>query len=1581
MKPSLLPSRALLSLLLMAALVPATAGVAYPVSFGTNTDFPTGAAPTSVAMGDLNGDCRLDMVAANRNGNTISVLMGNGAGGFGPKTDFSAGIIPFSVAIEDISGDGRPDVVVANAGYYPGSPGSVSVFLGDGAGGFAPRTDYAAGTEPYNIVIGDVSGDSKADLVVANLVSNTVSVFLGDGAGGFGPKTDLACAGGPTSTAIGDVNLDAKPDLVVTSWYANAISVFLSDGVGGFGPKTDFPTGSSPRTVALGDVNSDGRLDAVVAAASANSVAVHLGNGTGGFGPGTNFAVGTLPRQPAIADLDLDGRLDIAVTNQNSSTVSVLLGDGTGGFGPKTDLAVGTSPFWVALGDLDADGRLDMAVVNNAVNTASVLLNTSPYFGFPPSAANSTVPSTLSVGANGTCCFDVIVHDLFGNPITGSKVVVDFGNGVLNFCPTQPLGHAVECSAVRVFTDVSGTARFCICANVALPCSVSIRADGVLLAASVPLVPCASDSTRCFGPDTWAHLTGPGVAGSPVAPSARWGHAMVTDSKRGTIVLFGGANMPTNFGDTWEWDGFVWTQDAPATSPPARRMHSMAFDKARGRVVLFGGTLSGAPFGDTWEWDGLTWEQVASTGPSPRHSQSMVYDDVRRCVVLFGGFDGTPRDDMWTWDGIAWSQVTATIPAPSARFGAAMAYDEDARTIFLAGGDTGAGLSGETWEWNGSAWALLDATSAQPVRGASMAYSPDCGRLLLYGDDGSTVGRWDGVKWKRLPAALGVRLFAGMAYDVVQGRSMLFGGWIPPFGPTYNDTWAWCSGCRNEPAEVDSLGNDILPDDLDPAVQVTFNDVDSLAGSLSDLYPGKDLATADWYLDFPCEPSIDEEPLPPEVNINFTDSLSTALNMTVDPQEMSDSLTRFESLIWEQASSEPDTFGTSAAGWAPFTPPAQPHCISPEDPRHYAFGGRDIIFVHGLMMEPLAQKVFGTPEDVNVEWHVPRPYQGRIENPSFYGDGWWKTLANAYWADHIQRFLVEKGFSNRYLVVSYPVTQRLEVGVRAILTQIVDAMRDGTGVVDLSGRNDVQGFGTPSFVVVSHSTGGLITDVAMSAAQIRPNLGATVVPKLCKAHIALDAAISGSRLATAVIIASGYCERAFSNNVPEWVCPLVNVTFGMANEIWPAFPAFNCPPNFSALRHSVLVDLVPLVAQLKWGPKIETTPVRDLTVVGGHPSYVSPFKWLIHPGYDDGVCTINSQVGNPNTTALWPSGYHPKGALGFIKVFDRGLWSCAGSPANRGACAPKRAALLYVDQVLDRAFNPLNLVASPFPLVAAGATPYLSPTGMVQPFGQNYHPTNGFNPLRRYSNHFSFLQSSMDHFGGSTGLSHTSYPNGWNGNAYRNTFGEINDEEQMVITDEGVFAPFNTDGVSFGSMYYPGESAPILNRLLLPPWDQEYIRGRQISFGRLGKFLRKSTKVRWRWMRRYHLLQNWQTKMACDYVYEYVLRGANTSCDPSPLGIGGDSQLRLAARSSPNPAIRGMAISYTLPGAGHVDIAVYDAAGRRIRTLVSGSKEQGAHIIHWDGRNSAGGPAGAGVYFWRLVTGGQELTGRAVLLK
>jgi hypothetical protein len=182
------------------------------------------------------------------------------------------------------------------------------------------------------------------------------------------------------------------------------------------------------------------------------------------------------------------------------------------------------------------------------------------------------------------------------------------------------------------------------------------------------------------------------------------------------VLLFGGipAVRPGPWpNDTWELQGETWRRVA-TEGPIGRGRAAMVYDSKRQQVVLFGG--ASAPSGrddhqvflnDTWIWDGERWKQAATSGPRGRYAHGMVFDERAGVVVLYSGaaaHTGAPLNDMWRWDGTRWTEIPLTGPTPGHRYQPVMVYEKARDRTVLYGGI--GGLS-DTWEWDGRRWRLI----------------------------------------------------------------------------------------------------------------------------------------------------------------------------------------------------------------------------------------------------------------------------------------------------------------------------------------------------------------------------------------------------------------------------------------------------------------------------------------------------------------------------------------------------------------------------------------------------------------------------------------------------------------------------------------------------------------------------------------------------------------------------------------------------------------------------------------------------------------------------------------------------------
>jgi tetratricopeptide (TPR) repeat protein/ankyrin repeat protein len=254
-------------------------------TFQPRVDFATGAQPAAIAVGDFNGDGKLDLAVANQGDNTVSILLGKGDGTFQTHVDFATGAKPVAIVARDFNGDGKLDLAVANQ-----DGNSVSILLGKPDGTFQTHVDFATGTKPAAIAVGDFNGDSKLDLAVANQTDNTVSILLGNGDGTFSAKTDFATGNAPAGLAVADFNLDSRLDLVIANQGSSTVSILLGNGDGSFGTRLEVPTGSGPSSVIAVDLNGDTRPDLAITDQSANTVSVIL-NPASSISPATSVVV------------------------------------------------------------------------------------------------------------------------------------------------------------------------------------------------------------------------------------------------------------------------------------------------------------------------------------------------------------------------------------------------------------------------------------------------------------------------------------------------------------------------------------------------------------------------------------------------------------------------------------------------------------------------------------------------------------------------------------------------------------------------------------------------------------------------------------------------------------------------------------------------------------------------------------------------------------------------------------------------------------------------------------------------------------------------------------------------------------------------------------------------------------------------------------------------------------------------------------------------------------------------------------------------------------------------------------------
>ncbi len=355
--------------------------------FGRGASFPTGRGPRALAIADLDGDGDLDLVTANEITADVSVLAGTGTGSFARPLSIATGpdTVPVSVAAGDVNGDGQPDIVSSNQVTAPaGAPATVSVMLGDGAGGFAAAQQHTVGLgageldidPPGHVAIDDVTGDGRADVAVTLPVGNLIALLAGTPEGELATAVRFPVAAGPQAIAIADVTGDSNPDLVSSNGVAASVSVVPGDGDGSVGFDGNYAAGAYPHSVVAADFDGDGDPDAAVANAFSDSLSVLPNDGAGAFAGRTDYTVGAAPTWVIARDVDGNGTVDLVSANFGGASVSVLMGDGAGTFATPVHYSVGElqSPYAVAAADVNGDGWLDIVTANTNLSDEGVSL-------------------------------------------------------------------------------------------------------------------------------------------------------------------------------------------------------------------------------------------------------------------------------------------------------------------------------------------------------------------------------------------------------------------------------------------------------------------------------------------------------------------------------------------------------------------------------------------------------------------------------------------------------------------------------------------------------------------------------------------------------------------------------------------------------------------------------------------------------------------------------------------------------------------------------------------------------------------------------------------------------------------------------------------------------------------------------------------------------------------------------------------------------------------------------------------------------------------------------------------------------
>jgi hypothetical protein len=365
---------------------------------------PAGEVPTSVAMGDFNGDGKMDWVVANGFDDNLWLYRGNGDGTSAIPTILPLkGSSPLWVVTADLRKLGRSDIIVAEH-----DSDSLGVLLSNGDGTFQPEQGLSVYSNPDFVTVLDVNGDGFPDIVGGGL--GCASVLFGDGKGNFQPQItscsqNITMDGSQppdftTFLAFADFNADGKLDLLISN-PTNGVEMMTGDGLGHFSSPVRIVSGSTLVggeyyffTSTVIDFNGDGCPDAAVGDWS-GKVFLFAGDCAGNFKHPASLTlmVGDVSAQLSVADINGDGHPDLVASGlfmpfsdgaSSGHMLMVSLGDGQGGFQHAQVYRGGDGLIGFTVGDLNSDGKPDvLAVAQNEDGLYEFMNDGTGGFGTP----------------------------------------------------------------------------------------------------------------------------------------------------------------------------------------------------------------------------------------------------------------------------------------------------------------------------------------------------------------------------------------------------------------------------------------------------------------------------------------------------------------------------------------------------------------------------------------------------------------------------------------------------------------------------------------------------------------------------------------------------------------------------------------------------------------------------------------------------------------------------------------------------------------------------------------------------------------------------------------------------------------------------------------------------------------------------------------------------------------------------------------------------------------------------------------------------------------------------------------------
>ncbi|MGB0484271.1 MAG: FG-GAP repeat domain-containing protein [bacterium] len=290
-------------------------------------------------VADFNQDNQTDLMLTQSDSVYLQLL--KGPDWLDDNNTLIVGLTPISLQAGDWNNDGRKDIAVANR-----ETDSISILLNNDNDNFTTAATLDTAEFPQQLMQGDWNGDNVTDLASISVGENLLQLWKGKGDGTFEKTSELDTPSSPQQLEVADFDCDGRQDLAVSSRSAEVLRIWYGDGSGNFGNQFDLPAGRGPSSFGVADFNEDGVLDFVisnrfvVAFASVTTLtgdmALVLSNGSPNRGTAaykspelfaaTHHLQGDTPGDVIIEDVDGNGRLDLMVALPQQAKVALFDG-------------------------------------------------------------------------------------------------------------------------------------------------------------------------------------------------------------------------------------------------------------------------------------------------------------------------------------------------------------------------------------------------------------------------------------------------------------------------------------------------------------------------------------------------------------------------------------------------------------------------------------------------------------------------------------------------------------------------------------------------------------------------------------------------------------------------------------------------------------------------------------------------------------------------------------------------------------------------------------------------------------------------------------------------------------------------------------------------------------------------------------------------------------------------------------------------------------------------------------------------------------------------------------------------------